>query len=106
MIKSVTSWKGVNKDEKCIKSLRSEHSRKVNKFFIGVYEYQLHLMMSSNGGLQGGITAYLVNSKSNCEFCMVSRDLLFDSHTSHGLKINEIREFLSKNFLIRFLYGF
>jgi hypothetical protein len=50
-------------------------------------------MMSSNGGLQGECNAYLVNSKSNCGFCMVFRDLLFVSNTSYGSKIDEMREF-------------
>jgi len=61
-------------------------------------------MTSSNGGLQGGCNAYLVNSKSSCECYMVFRDLLFVSNTSYGSKIDEIREFLIKN--IRFLNGF
>ncbi len=63
-------------------------------------------MTSSNGGWQGGCNAYLVNSKSNCECNMVFGDFLFVSNTSCGSKIDEIREFLSKNYLIRFLYGF
>jgi len=46
-----------------------------------------------------GYNAYFVNSKSNCEFCMVCRDLLFVSNTSYGFKINEIREFLNKKLL-------
>jgi hypothetical protein len=37
---------------------------------------------------------------------MVFRDLLFVSNTSHGSKIVEMREFLNKNYLIFFLYGF
>jgi hypothetical protein len=63
-------------------------------------------MTPSNGGLQGGCNAYLVNSKSNCECCMVFRDLLFVSNTSYGYKIDEMREFFNKNYLINFLYGF
>ncbi len=49
-------------------------------------------MTSSNGGLQGGFNDYLVNSKTNCESCMVFRDLLFVSYTSYGSKSNEMRE--------------
>ncbi len=41
----------------------------------------------------GGCNAYLVNSKSNCECCMVFRDLLFVSDISNGFKIDEMREF-------------
>ncbi len=63
-------------------------------------------MMSSNGGLQGGCNAYLVNSKSNCKWYMVFRDLLFVSNTSHGSKIDEMRELFDKNYLISFLYEF
>ncbi len=63
-------------------------------------------MASSNGGLQGGCNAYLVNSNSNCECCMVSRNLLFVSNTSYGSKIDEMREFFNKNYLTNFLYGF
>ncbi len=37
---------------------------------------------------------------------MVFRDLLFVSNTSFGSKINEMREFLNKNYLWCFLYGF
>ncbi len=54
-------------------------------------------------GIAGGCNAYLVNSKSNCECCMVFKDLLFVFNTS---KIDEMREFLNKNDLINFLYGF
>jgi len=57
-------------------------------------------------GCRGGCNAYLVNSKSNCECCMVFRDLIFVSNTSHGSKIDEMRELLNKNYLISFLYGF
>ncbi len=64
-------------------------------------------MTSSHGHLQGGCNAYLVNSKSNCECCMVFRDLLFVSNTTlYGSKIDERREFLNKNYLISFSYGF
>jgi hypothetical protein len=64
-------------------------------------------MTSSTGGLQGGgCNAYLVNSKSNCECCIVFRDLLFVSNNSYGSKIDEMSEFLNKNCLERFLYGF
>ncbi len=52
-------------------------------------------MTSSNGGWQGGCDAYLVNSKSNCECCIVFRDLLFVINTSHGSKIDEMRDFLN-----------
>jgi hypothetical protein len=37
---------------------------------------------------------------------MAFGDFLFVSNTSYGSKIDEIREFLNKNYLIRFLYGF
>ncbi len=64
-------------------------------------------MTSTNGGLQGWwCNAYLVNSKSNCECCMVFKDSLFVSNTSYGSKIGEMREFFNKNYLISFLYGF
>ncbi len=43
------------------------------------------------GGCRGGCNAYLVNSKSNCECCMVFRDLLFVSNTLYGSKIDEMR---------------
>jgi hypothetical protein len=39
----------------------------------------------------GGYNSYLVNS--NCECCMVFRDLLFNNNTSYGSKTNEMREF-------------
>jgi len=52
-------------------------------------------MTSSNGRLQLGCNTYLVNSKSNCDFCIVFRDLLF-SNTSYGSKIDEMRDFLKK----------
>ncbi len=54
----------------------------------------------------GGCDAYLVNSKSNCECCMVFRDLLFVSNTLYGSKIDEMIDFLNKNYPISFLYGF
>jgi len=57
-------------------------------------------------GGRGGFNAYLVNSKSNFEWCMVFGDLLFVSNTSYGSKIDEIKEFLNKNYLVRFLYAF
>jgi len=57
-------------------------------------------------GWRGGCNAYLVNSKSNCECYMVFEDLLFVSNASDGSKIDEIREFLNKNYLMRFLCGF
>jgi hypothetical protein len=38
--------------------------------------------------------------------CMVFRDLLFVSNTLYGSKIDEMREFLHKNNLLSFLYGF
>jgi len=53
-------------------------------------------MTSSNGGLQWGCNAYLVNSKSNCECCMVFRDLIFVSNTSYGSEIDEMKSFLTK----------
>jgi hypothetical protein len=37
---------------------------------------------------------------------MVFEDLLFVSNNSYGSKIDEIREFLNKNDIIRSLYGF
>ncbi len=51
-----------------------------------------------------GYNDYLVNSKSNCEFYMVFRDLLFLSNTSYGFKMNEMRKILNKNYLISFLW--
>jgi len=36
---------------------------------------------------------------------MVFRDLLFVSNTSYGSKIDEMREYLNKNYLISF-FGF
>jgi len=49
--------------------------------------------------LQGGCNTYLVNSNSNCDCCMVFRDLLIVSNTLYGSKIDEMRDFLSKNYL-------
>jgi len=54
-------------------------------------------------GWRGECNAYLVHSKSNCECYMVFGDLLFVSNASYGSKIDEIRQFLNKNYLIRFL---
>jgi len=58
---------------------------------------------------EGGVcNAYLVNSKSNCKCCnfWAFRDLLFVSNTLYRSKIDEMREFLNKNYLISFSYGF
>ncbi len=44
-------------------------------------------------GCRGGYNAYLLNSKSNCESCIVFRDLLFVYNTSYGPKIDGMREF-------------
>jgi len=63
-------------------------------------------MTSSNEGLQWGCNAYLVNSKSNCECCMVFRELFFVSNTLYNSKIYEMREFSNKHYLISFLSGF
>jgi len=48
-------------------------------------------MTSSNGGLQGGCNAYLIN--------IVFRDLLFVSNTSYGSKIDEMKKFPYKLFI-------
>jgi len=63
--------------------IQVEHSQKVNKFF----HRNLRVLSLFDDVIKrrfaGGCNAYLVNSNSNCECCVVFRNLLFVSNSSY-----------------------